>query len=60
MSLMDDVFDVRAALEGKPEAKSFESIEEQLWAYEEWIDVHRPQLQTIADFKALLTTEKES
>lgn len=34
MSLMDSVFDVRAALEGKPEAKLFEEIEETLWRWE--------------------------
>lgn len=59
MSLMDDIFDVRAALKDKAEAKAFKRIEKRICQYEEWIEEHRPKLQTIEDFKALLTEEKE-
>lgn len=35
MSLMDDVFDIRAALEGKPERAAFDRFCERMWELEE-------------------------
>ncbi len=57
MSLMDSVFDVRAALEGKPEAKLFEEIEERLWEYEEENDILRNKVRILKEFKELLKDE---
>ena len=41
MSLQDDIFDVQAALEGKPEAAIFERVSEALYEFEQEADTYR-------------------
>jgi hypothetical protein len=55
MSLMDDVFDLRDHLKDTPQAKLLDNIETRLWAYEEWIDKHKPLMQVAIDFKRLVS-----
>lgn len=50
MSLMDDVFDVRAKLKGTPEADLFETIENALWSYENQLDHANAKLKIYQDF----------
>lgn len=57
MSLMDDVFDLRDHLKDTPQAKLLDNIETRLWAYEEWIDNNSPLLQTVVDFKQLVSED---
>ena len=53
MSLMDSVFDIRAALQGKPEAKLFEEVEGALWSYENELNQTVQELHVL---KAALVT----
>jgi len=55
MSLMDDVFDLRDHLKDTPQAELLDNIETRLWAYEEWIDKHTPLLQSVVDFKKIVS-----
>ena len=57
MSIQDDIFDVEAALEGKPEAKAFDQLCAYIGELETEIDELKPKVHVIENFKALLTRE---
>lgn len=61
MSLQDDIFDVSAALEGKPEASALERIWQHLYAVEKREEEQR---QTLADLRtgigAIITIVRET
>lgn len=58
MSLMDDVFDVRTALETLPEAPAFERVVSALWEYEEASDKLTRLLSRINDVQWALNELK--
>lgn len=47
MSIMDDVFDVREALKGKPEQKAFKRIEDALWRMENALSERNSTLEAL-------------
>lgn len=60
MSLMDDVFDVRTALEKLPEAPAFERVVDALWHYEEASDKLTRLLSRINDVQWALNELKRT
>lgn len=49
MSLMDDVFDIRAALKGKPEQAMFDRMCDRMWELEE---AHNEAMDVIDTLRA--------
>lgn len=54
MGLADDMLDVAAALKGKPEAASFDSICEKFTVLEEEHEEALKKVKVFEDFKALI------
>lgn len=54
MSLQDSIFDVRAALEGKPEQVLFDEIVQQMTIFEVERDLLRKDLLVVNAFRELL------
>ena len=56
MSLQDDVFDVAAALEGKPEAEAFDNITKRLWKYEADLEISEQNWNEVTRALAIIGT----
>ena len=61
MSIQDDIFDVEHALEGKPEAESFDNIYTYLGDLERELEMYRSFYHAAVDLKvAIQKIEKDS
>lgn len=56
MSLMDNVFDIRAALKDTPDAELFEEVEAALWSYENRANTAEAELRTLKKALAIVGT----